>query len=189
MAISNIESILRHPWDYYRVPKSALGFYEASTDTDRADIVVAHSFGTLTGETSVNRLLADLALDQADGRPVAADRTLVNAIPDGDKHFDLVVEGPITNLVGQGVGTYGVLEQVRTFMEGRDLKLALMIAQRRHVGRVMLQAKRLGINSIAPANLPSQFEPGSMQLGTRSSAEWLMREVLGAPVLKYQKKL
>jgi hypothetical protein len=189
MAISNIESLFRHPGDYYKVPKSALGFYEASDNTENADIVVAHSFGTLITETSINRILADLALNQANGRPIVADRMLVNAVPGADELFDLVVDGPITNLIGQGVGTYGVLEPTGVFMRERDLKLALMIAQARHIGRVMLQAKRLGIDSIAPANLPSEFEPGSTQWGTRSSTEWLIREVVGAPVLKYQKKL
>ncbi|QQS20119.1 hypothetical protein IPL85_01540 [Candidatus Saccharibacteria bacterium] len=168
---------------------SALGRYEVNGKPDDADVVVGHSFGTLIGEGSANRAIADFALQAANGRPIVADRMLVNAFPNSGEDVDHVVEGPISNGVGQGVGSWGTLVAAKAFMEREGLSSALMVGQAHHIGRVAMQAKRLGIHSIIPANLPNRFDPESEQRWTRSLGMWLPREVVGSLVLRLQNKL
>jgi hypothetical protein len=171
------------------IVRSALGYYEPMGDPAEADCIIGHSFGTLIDEKSVNRSLANYILEHANGRPIAADRMLVDAFPNGDRDVHHVVEGPISNTTGQGVGSWGTLVGSRVFMENREVRKPLMIGQAHHIGRVVMQAKKLGIDSIVPADLPSHFDPHSDQLWTRSLAMWLPREILGSLVLRFQKKL
>jgi len=169
--------------------RSALGHYEVIGSPDDADVIVGHSFGTLIGEDSANRAIADFALKAANGRPIVADRMLVEAFPHSDEDVDHVVEGPISNGVGQGVGSWGTLVEAKVFMEREDLKTALMVGQAHHIGRVAMQAKKLGILSVVPANLPNRFDPDSEQHWTRSMGMWLPREIIDSFVLRAQKKL
>ena len=171
------------------IVKSALGYYETAGNPGDADVLVGHSFGTLIDEDSANRAIADFVLRVADGRPIVADRMLVDAFPHGNEDVDKVVEGPISNGVGQGVGSWGTLVEAKAFMEREGLKTALMVGQAHHIGRVAMQAKKLGIHSIVPANLPNRFDPESGQRWTRSLSMWLPREVIGSFVLRAQKKL
>ncbi len=171
------------------IVSSALGRYEEIGNPDDADVIVGHSFGTLVSADSANRAIADFALHAAGGRPIVADRMLVNAFPHSDEDVNYVVEGPISNGIGQGVGSWGTLVEAKAFMEREDLKTALMIGQAHHIGRVAMQAKKLGIPLIVPANLPDRFDPESEQRWTRSLGMWLPREVIGSFVLRVQKKL
>ncbi|HSH55892.1 MAG TPA: hypothetical protein VK983_03635 [Candidatus Limnocylindrales bacterium] len=171
------------------IVRSALGHYEAQGSPSDADVIVGHSFGTLISEGSANRALADFVLETADGRPIVADRMLVDAFPQKDEDVDYVVEGPISNGVGQGVGSWGTLKEAMVFMECEGLGTALMVTQAHHIGRVVMQADKLGISSIVPANLPNRFDPESEQRWTRSLGMWVPREVLGSLVLRAQKKL
>ena len=172
-----------------RVARSALGSYEAIGDPTAADVVIGHSFGTVTSEGSANRALAGFILAHSKGRPVVVDRTLANAFPGGSQHVDHIVEGPVTNVRGQGVGTWGTLVEAKQFMDDEELSLALMVAQSHHIGRVIMQAEKLGIDSIVPPGLPSGFDLGSRQWWTKSKALWVPYEVLGSFVLRKQGKL
>ncbi len=171
------------------IVKSALGRYEPIGNPQDADVIVGHSFGTMTSEDSTNRAIADFAMEAAEGRPIVADRMLVDAFPGKDEDVDFVVEGPISNGVGQGVGSWGTLVEAKAYMEQKDLRAALMVGQANHIGRVVMQAKKLGITSIVPANLPNRFDPQSEQRWTRSMGMWLPREIIGSLVLRAQKKL
>jgi len=169
--------------------RSALGHYETIGNPDDADCVIGHSFGTLTGEGSANRALAHFILDNAAGRPVVADHMLVNSFLHGDDTVSYVIDGPIVNYVGQGVGSWGTLVGAKAFMEQEGLNSALMVAQKHHIGRVMMQAKKLNMLTIAAPNLPGHFDPDSDQIWTRSLAMWLPREIIGSLVLRAQHKL
>ncbi len=169
--------------------RSALGQYEAIGCSKDADVIVGHSFGTLTCEDSANRAIADFAIQAANGRPIVADRMLVNAFPRGDEDVDHVVEGPISNNIGQGVGSWGTLLGAKAFMEREGLGVALMVGQAHHIGRVARQAKKLGIPSVVPADLPNRFDPESEQRWTRSVGMWLPREIIGSLVLRARQKL
>lgn len=168
---------------------SALGYYEVIGNPNDADLVIGHSFGTLTDETSANCLLANYILEHASGRPIVADRMLVNAFPATDQAVDRVVEGPISDTVGKGVGTWGTLVEAQAFMQERSLSCALMVAQAHHIGRIAMQARRLGIGLVVPKGLPAHFDPESDQRWTRGLGWWLPREVFGSWVLRAQGKL
>jgi hypothetical protein len=168
---------------------SAFGHYEPVGHPEDADVIVGHSFGTSVNKGSVNRELADLILDIADGRPVVVDRNLADSIPDFSAPLDKVVDGPISNTVGVGVGTWGTLVAAQEFMAERQLVRPMMVAQAFHIGRIAMQAKKLHMDSIIPANLPTSFDEESDQIWTRSRAMWVPREVLGSFVLKAQGKL
>src|SRR4051812_6450018 len=94
--------------------KCAFGHYEAVGNADETDCVIGHSFGTVTGEGSVNRSLADFIAANANTKPVIVDRMLANEIDEAKLAH--VVEGDISNSVGQGVGTWGVLVEAKSYM-------------------------------------------------------------------------
>jgi hypothetical protein len=171
------------------IVKSAFGHYEAIGDPNEADVVIGHSFGTSTGESSVNRAIADYIVARADERPIIVDRMLVGEFPEGKDQVAHIVDGPITNTLGQGVGTWGVLVEAVPFMRKEGLKMALMVAQAHHIGRVAMQADKLGIDYVIPPDLPDVFDTGSEQIFARSAALWVPREVLGSLVLRAQGKL
>ena len=168
--------------------KSALGHYETKGRIEDADVIVGHSFGTLTDEMSVNRELAEYILDRVDGRPIVVDRNLADAFPD-EHHIDLVVEGQVSDARGNGVGTWGTLIEAKEFMKTHELSKPLMIAQAYHIGRVAMQAQKLQMDSIIPEKLPTRFDKQSAQVWTRSRNMWVPREVIGSIVLKSQGKL
>lgn len=167
---------------------SALGRYEAVGNPADADCIIGHSFGTLTGEGSANRALANFIVENSNERPIIADRMLVDAFPQPST-VAKIVEGSISDAVGSGVGSWGTLVSALEFMEENELNRPLMVAQAHHIGRVVMQAKKLGMESIVPAGLPEQFDPGSDQLWTRSLGFWVPREIIGSAVLKLQGKL
>ncbi len=170
---------------------SAFGRYPVSTHTEAADVLLGHSFGDVTDLWSVNRQIADQMLAARNGRPIVVDRMLADAFPGGDKDVDAVAEGPITNAVGQGLGTWGTLEFDKEFMAAEELELALQFGQRNHIGRILMQADKLGIPSIAPDDLPRGFETKSSrkQLVTRKLLPWAAHEIVGATVLKRRGQL
>lgn len=171
------------------IVRSALGHYEPVGNPETADCVVGHSFGTEIGRGSVNRSLAEFILAHNEDGPIIADRMLADAFPKGLRQVDEVVEGPISDTVGRGVGSWGTLVHAKSFMEQLGLKEPLMVAQACHIGRVVKQSSRLGMAPIVPAGLPAGFDKDSEQIWTRSRALWLPREVFGSLVLKAQHKL
>lgn len=175
---------------FFNVLRSALGRYDSSTDTSTADYVIGHSFGTEIGEQSVNRRLADYIIRIANSKPVVVDRTLANAFPDDvSVNLSHIVEGPVSDTVGNGVGTWGTLIEAKDYAINNNLREAIMVGQAHHIGRIALQAQRLGLDYKLPADLPNQFEKDSRQRWTRSLGYWVLREALGSVVLKLQKKL
>lgn len=164
--------------------------YEVIGDVAQVDSVIGLSFGTSTGPASANRRLADFALGCADGRPLIADRTLVDAMPDGHVPVDHVVEGPVTDGRIHGVGTWGTLAEARTHMEERPLRLPVVVAQAHHGRRVVLQARRVGLADVVVSEgLPADFDPDSQQIWTRSPAFWVPANTLGSLVLRWRGQL
>ncbi len=154
-----------------------------------ADCVIGHSFGTSTDESSVNNSLARMMLLLAEDRPMIADRTLVNSSPNLDMLMAHIVEGGVTNIKAQGVGTWGTLVEAESFMGDHNLHNPIMVAQAYHIGRVIKQAKVLGITSFVPDDLPRYFDKRSDQVWTRSAALWLPFNTLGSLLLKRRGQL
>lgn len=156
---------------------------------EAADCLMGHSFGTSTHETSVNAQLGRFMLAIANGRPMIADRTLVDAIPESEESMAFIVEGDVTNLKAQGVGTWGVLLAAREYMDAEGLRAPIMVAQAYHLPRVVKQAAKLGMQSIVPKGLPTDFDPDSAQIWTRSKYLWLPFNTLGSLLLKHRGQL
>lgn len=168
---------------------SALGHYEARGHVEDADVLVGHSFGTLTGKGSVNRRLAECILECAGRRPIVVDKNLADAFPSDADQIDLIVGGPVSDALGGGVGTWGTLLEAGKFMNDNELLRPLMVAQACHIGRVAMQAFKQGMDPIIPPDLPAGFDPESEQRWTRSKSLWVPREVIGSFVLRSQGKL
>lgn len=154
-----------------------------------ADSVIGHSFGTSISESSVNAQLAAQMLLHAEGRPMIADRTLVNALPNGDNLMAHIVEGETTKISAKGIGTWGTLVEAHQYMEENNLHHPVMIAQAHHIGRVVRQAAKLGMDSIVPNHLPTDFDKDSKQVWTRSAALWIPFNALGSLLLKRRGQL
>lgn len=170
--------------------------YEAIGNPAEADCIFGHSFGTSTDSDSVNRQLADYMLEYADGRPLIADRNLVDAMPNGDKKVAYVIEGQVTTIVAderkvvvEGLGTYGAWRQGLEYMQGKGLSRPLVVAQAWHVDRAVKQGYKLGIQSIVPEGLPTDFDPQSEQIWTRSALLWVLFNALGSIRLKMRGEL
>ena len=154
-----------------------------------ADSVIGHSFGTSIDKSSVNAQLASQMLLQSDGRPMIADRALVNALPNGEQLMAHIVEGDVTNIKAQGIGTWGTLVEAHQYMQAKNLHHPIMIAQAYHISRVVRQAAKLGIDSIVPEGLPKDFDKESDQIWTRSAALWIPFNALGSLLLKRRGQL
>jgi len=167
-----------------------LGRYEAG-DSSQADCIIGHSFGTLTSAQSVNAALAKTALvaGYSADKPLLADYVFAEALPADSPKPQLVVLGPLSTVLGSGTGTWGTLLSAREYMKYHELTKPLLIAQAFHVGRVAMQATKLGMQPILPPNLPRRFEAESAQPWTRSRLFWMPRELGGASILKLTGKL
>jgi hypothetical protein len=163
--------------------------YEARGNISDADCIIGNSFGTSTGDGSVNEHLGHQMLFLAQNRPMIADRTLVDAMPNGESRMAHTVDGPVTNMKVQGVGTWGTLREAQRFMEENDLHSPLMIAQAYHISRVVRQATKLGLHAIVPEGLPKEFDKNSDQIWTRSPYLWIPFNGLGSLLLKKRGQL
>jgi hypothetical protein len=169
--------------------QSALGHYDSMGNPTDADCIVGHSFGTMVGEDSVNRLLATTMLHYADGRSMIADRMLADAFPENSEPLAKVVEGPISDIKGGGLGTWGALLIIKDYLNQEGLERPLMVAHKHHIGRVVRQAAKLGIASIVPNDLPGQFDRKSKQLWTKSVLPWVLMDVVNSAKLRRQGRL
>lgn len=171
------------------IRNSANGHYESVGDIRDAEVIIGHSFGTSTHVDSPNGALAKFILAHENGQPIAVDRPLASAFPRSTQ-IDLVVEDTISNVTGSEGGTWMILSQTKEFMDEHELSRPLLVAQSHHIGRVAMQARRLGmIDPIIPAGLPGNFDKNSDQPWTRSKHLWIPREVIGAYVLRHQGRL
>lgn len=157
-----------------------------------ADCVMAHSFGTSLDPGSPNSRIANTMSMLSDGRPMMADRTVVDAVPSLEPQMAHIVDGAVTNFKNgrpEGIGTWGTLVSCLDYMRAHDLERPLMVAQAYHVGRVMRQAKKLGIDALQAVNLPVNFDTKSDQIWTRSYALWVPYNALASLVLKRRSQL
>ena len=171
------------------IVESAFGKYETSGKVADADIIVGNSFGTSIHSESPNAAIARFILANEQGRPIVVDRTLANAFPESTQ-LDVVVDGAVSNTVGSIGGSWGILVEAKKYMDEAELIRPLMIAQACHIGRVAMQAEKLGMaNIIIPDGLPRNFDKQSEQRWTRSLGLWVPREVIGSFVLRGQGRL
>ena len=168
--------------------RSLFGFYDVSGVLDEADCIMGHSFGTDTSPRSVNRLIVDHMKQHANGRPIIADRILVEADPEGEAVYAHIIDGEITKMDGRS-GTAKALRNAQRYMHKHHLSKPIMVAQKYHVDRVVRQAAKLGIHSVVPPGLPGQFDAHSRQLWTRSRLLFIPLNVIAYVKLKIDGEL
>lgn len=166
-----------------------MNVYNPQGYIEAADCVIGHSFGSSIDEASVNRELAEQMMGFSEGRPMIADRTLVDALPNCEPLMAHIVQGEATNIKMEGVGTWGTLTSAKEYMSEHGLSSPLMVAQAYHVERVARQAAKLGIVSIIPEALPVRFDKNSDQIWTRSAFLWITFNKIGSLVLKKRGQL
>jgi hypothetical protein len=169
--------------------ESAFGKYETSGKAADADIIVGNSFGTSIHSESPNAAIARFILANEQGQPIVVDRTLASSFPESTQ-LDVVVDGAVSNTVGSVGGSWGILVEAKKYMDEVELNHPLMVAQACHIGRVAVQAEKLGMaNVIIPAGLPRNFDKQSQQRWMRSVGLWVPREIIGSFVLRGQGRL
>lgn len=170
-----------------------LGGYQPSPDYKLYDSVIGNSYGTFTSRESVNARIRHYAdeMGRQAGCPVFMDGLLAETTSQLRTTPDpaLVYGGPFPNALGIGGGSFGYLEFALERMYELGLSRPLLVAHSYHVGRLAIQARKLGVNPLLPPGLPRQFDAKLVQAWTLSPALWLPHELVGAVVLKMQGKL
>lgn len=170
--------------------ESAFGKYKTSDEVTDADIIVGNSFGTSTHAESPNAAIARFILANEQGQPIVVDRTLADAFLPKSRLLNIVVDGAVSNAVGSIGGSWGILVEAKEYMDENELSHPMMAAQAFHVGRVAMQAEKLGMtNIVIPKGLPRNFDQSSEQPWTRSLGAWVPREIIGSFVLRGQGRL
>ena len=166
------------------------GRYEPVGDPLQADCVIAHSFGTETGPGSVNHAIAQLAIEHTLlGRSLIVDRMLVDDVKVIGLEPDFIAEGPISDIKGGGLGTWGALLLIRAYMDEYELNKPLTVAQAFHASRVAAQSIKLGMEPILPPGLPRNFDFRSKQIWTKNRLLWIPCELVGEQLLRRRGQL
>jgi hypothetical protein len=154
------------------------GEYPQIGEPGDADSYFAVSFGTDTTAETVNAEIKQRSYDAADSSWLIMERTLVDSYPHTTPEPDHIIEGPVSNLKGEGLGTYGVAIDGLRFMKTRGLYRPQIMAQAHHAPRVYAQlilaaeVLDMKVQPILLTNLPRKFDPESEQPWTRSKAKW-----------------
>ena len=85
-----------------------------------------------------------------------------------------------SSFAAENTGTWGELQQVYE----AGYRHPLLIGQAFHIGRVAMQAEKMGLDPIVPPGLPREFDAHSSQPFTRHWLTWVVGEFVGAPVLR-----
>ena len=157
----------------------------------QAEYVSAHEFApTRDGFGAVNIALAEYIAQNYSHLPIFAAHRITSALKEVAPEIE--VAGNFTlissNSTASRGGAWEEFEQIKA-LNANNWENPLLIAQRHHVGRVALQARRFGMSPAIPADLPDMFDPLSEQWWCRNIPAWVVREILGAPVLRLRGQL
>lgn len=173
--------------------KSAItGNYELIGDIEKVDCIIGQSFGAeKNGPGYVNELLAKFIIEKTNSNlPLLLQGEIADAFNNmTGRTPELTIKGDPSTALGSKLDSWEVLRQIKDFMDEHDLSNPLIVAQAFHVGRVAMQAVKLGMDPITPKDLPREFDPNSTQIWTRSKELWIPREIIGMSYLKIKGKL
>ena len=153
-----------------------------------ADCVQVHSFG----KGYVNRVLAFRALELAnDKATIMADRNVTEELNDISFPCGIALAGEIGNGITdwRPPGTWEALMEMRRIMNSRGWEHPILIAHAHHVGRITLQAKKLGMDPIVPTGLPHGFDNDSKQIWAQRRIFWIPYEFAATMKLKLADQL
>jgi hypothetical protein len=165
------------------IARAVSGRYRISENTDKANCVVALTFGYRFTRTGVresgpcNEYLASLALALSNGRPIIAQAEIAQAIRSlrpsaGADH----VIGSAQDLV-QYLDTHEFAVRVQSIMDDHGWKTAELIAHPHHLPRVQAVFASRGIEATTSADVRSVWDRKSTQPWTRSPLRWAIREL------------
>lgn len=161
------------------------GEYPLRSELAAADCVLGFSFGTSLCLDSVNSHLALKAATYAnEERPLFIEETLQRVLPIFAPNPHWVYRGAVSNYVGSRGGSAQVLRDAQPHMQEQNLRRPLLVAQAHHVGRVALEAIKLGMEPVVVSGMPKTFDKDSLQPATRSRNRWICRELPGYVALK-----
>jgi hypothetical protein len=166
------------------------GRYEAPEyAASEIDCIAGQSFGYRVegGEHypgPVNERLGELAVRAAQeyGAPIVAQQEIAEAIEGygGEVAHSITQHRVADKYLDMGE----VLLQTKDYMSRHNMYRGIAIAHAYHVGRVVSQARKMGVELNPYPELPTEFDPDSAQVWTRNRALWVSREI---PVLATRK--
>lgn len=167
------------------------GEYTPIGNIDEADAIIGASFGAGEHDPGeVNERLAGFVLDRFDATlPLILQQEIATAVEDLGGHVDKTIEGDPSSLMGGQLGAWEVLTDARQYMAENGLKRPILVTQAFLMGRLTVQAVKLGMDPIVPEGLPTEFDPESIQAWTRNRLLWATRELPGLAYLKLHGKL
>jgi hypothetical protein len=161
------------------------------TEIAKADYVSAHEFApTKEGFGAVNIALAEYIAEYYSHLPIFAAARIAGALKEVAPEIEIEGEFQLesSDSTASKGGTWAEFEQVQT-LNPDNWENPLLIAQRHHVGRVAMQARRFGMTPAVPDGLPDMFDPLSEQWWCRNPIAWATREIPGAPILRFRGQL
>lgn len=168
------------------------GEYEPAGPLNEADVVIGQSFGAGPHGTpgEVNERLASFIIERLDASlPLILQQEISASVEDQGGFVEHTIEGDPSTATGGQLDSWSVLGQARDIMAENGYKRPVLVTQAFLVGRLSVQAARLGMQPIIPGGLPRDFDATSTQFWTRSQAAWMMREIPGMAYLKFTGKL
>lgn len=162
------------------------GEYTPIGDVKDADCVVGQSFGTGFVNEQIAQYVLENRLDQL---PLILQQEIADGIFDLGSFADHVITGDPSTSIGTQLDSWQVLSRAKAYMEQHDLEHPILVGQAHQMGRLTLQAIKLGLDPIVPEGLPVTFDPASSQFWTRNRGAWVLRETIGIPYLRATSKL
>lgn len=168
------------------------GKYEASPPDDlaAADFVLGHEFAAHGhGVGKINLALAKLIATQYADMPICASESIATTLEEIAPEIVLesVFVGTTADTTASTGGTWKELNQALDTVG--DKRNAIIVGHAYHVGRISLQAKKIGLNPLLPPGLPTEFDRESGQWWCRSRLAWTLRELPGTLVLRSRNEL
>jgi len=166
------------------VAQAVGGRYHIASDVTPAHCVVALSFGYRRAPTGLrepgpcNEYLASTALATNHGRPIIAQAEIDQAIRSLREGLgaDYVIRS--ARNPERYLDTHECALQVRSIMDDRGWKTAVLIAHPHHLPRAREVFAGLDIETVTPAGVRAIWDPTSGQVWTRSRPACTVRELL-----------
>lgn len=168
------------------------GEYQPIGALGEADVVIGQSFGAGPNGTpgEVNERLASFIIDRLDSSlPLILQQEISASVEDQGGTVEYTIEGDPSTATGGQLDSWSVLGQARDVMAEHGYERPILVTQAFLIGRLSIQAAKLGMQPIVPVGLPTGFDPDSTQFWTRSQAAWMVREIPGMAYLKLTGKL
>lgn len=170
------------------------GEYSAASQQDLAlaDSVIVSEFAVnkRPGDPGkVNCELAQFVLERYPGLPVFLSPDAAEAFTQINPDFEpeAVFAGQISaGTLARAGGSWQEMLQAKDLLAERNLAKPILAGQAFHVGRVALQARKLGVDVLLPPGLPRSFDPNSSQWWCRNRVLWLCRELPGQVDLHFK---